>query len=160
MPTNANRSSIARHIAIFELIREAGLEGMVAKRRQSKYEGALKEDWLKIKCLRVHDFVVGGWIPNGRRPGALLLGEFVDGHLRYVGEIGSESDAKIVASIARDLIPRSTSPFTDRIANGRAKFCEPVIRVSVEFLEFTDDGYLRQASFRRFTDELVTAVSR
>jgi bifunctional non-homologous end joining protein LigD len=46
----------------FEAVREAELEGMVAKRRRSKYAGVLNDDWLKIKCMRVHDFVIGGWI--------------------------------------------------------------------------------------------------
>jgi bifunctional non-homologous end joining protein LigD len=48
--------------AFFNAVREAGLEGMVAKRRGSAYAGLLNDDWLKIKCLRVHDFVIGGWI--------------------------------------------------------------------------------------------------
>ena len=71
----------------FELVKQAGLEGMVAKRRLSKYSGTLTDDWLKVKCLRTHDFIIGGWIPDGSRPlGALLLGECIDGKLRCVGK--------------------------------------------------------------------------
>jgi bifunctional non-homologous end joining protein LigD len=71
--------------SFFEAVREAELEGMVAKRRGSEYTGGLNDDWLKIKCLRVHDFVIGGWISNpDKHIGALLLGEFVQGNLRYV----------------------------------------------------------------------------
>ncbi len=70
--------------AFYEVVREAGLEGMVAKRRRSAYRGGLAGDWLKVKCLRTHGFVVGGWIPapgSSRRVAALLLGEFTDGAL-------------------------------------------------------------------------------
>ena len=59
--------------AFFEAVSEAGLEGMVAKRRGSAYAGVLNDDWLKIKCLRVHDFVIGGWISNTNADGFRTL---------------------------------------------------------------------------------------
>lgn len=65
---------VGRGKAFFDSVREAGLEGVVAKRRNSKYAGVLNDDWLKVKCMRVHDFVIGGWISdNDRSIGALLL---------------------------------------------------------------------------------------
>lgn len=143
----------------FDVVKQAGLEGMVAKRRSSKYSGALSDDWLKVKCLRTHDFIVGGWILDGGRPfGALLLGELVDGELRYVGQVGSPSDTRIMRAITRGLKPRTHPPFSDVIPHSEAKFCEPAIRVSVEFQDMTDDGYLRHAAFRRFADELTRAL--
>jgi len=54
------------------------------------------------------------------------------------------------------LTPRASSPFKDRIPEAGAKFCEPALRVGLEFQDMTDDGYLRRAAFRRFTDELIT----
>jgi bifunctional non-homologous end joining protein LigD len=140
----------------FELVKQAGLEGMVAKRRLSKYSGTLTNDWLKVKCLRTHDFIVGGWVPNdGRQVGAFLLGELIDGRLRYVGQVGSPSDARVTRAIARMLRPLPQSPFSDTIPHEGARFCEPAIRVGVEFQDMTDDGYLRHAAFKRFTDELL-----
>ncbi len=63
--------------AFFEAVRETELEGVVAKPRGSAYAGVLNDDWLKIKCMRVHDFVVGGWLSSGdSQISALLLGEF------------------------------------------------------------------------------------
>jgi bifunctional non-homologous end joining protein LigD len=93
--------------AFFDAVRQAGLEGMVAKRRRSQYLGTLTEDWLKVKCLRTHDFVIGGSVPDGN--GAfkvLLLGEFVDGELRYVGQIQAGSAVRVAARISRMLAPR------------------------------------------------------
>jgi bifunctional non-homologous end joining protein LigD len=145
--------------AFFDSVRQAGLEGMVAKRRASKYTGALNDDWLKVKCMRVHDFVVGGWISDTDQSiGALLLGEFVDGDLRYVGQVRSPSDSRVMSAVRRLLIPRAISPFRDEMNDLEAKFCEPAFRASVEFLDFTDDGYLRHPAFRRFADELFSKI--
>ena len=111
-----NRSAIATISwgmgkGFFEAVREAELEGMVAKRRRSKYAGVLNDDWLKIRCMRVHDFVIGPWVSNGdEQMGTLLLGEFVEGVLRYVGTVGSPSDSRVMRSIARLLSRRAISP--------------------------------------------------
>jgi hypothetical protein len=54
------------------------------------------------------------------------------------------------------LTPRAESPFKDPIPEAGARFCEPALRIGVEFQDMTDDGYLRHATFRRFSDELIT----
>jgi ATP-dependent DNA ligase len=106
----------------FEAVREVELEGMVAKRRRSKYAGVFNDDWLKIRCMRVHDFVIGPWVSNGdEQMGTLLLGEFVEGVLRYVGTVGSPSDSRVMRSIARLLSRRAISPFRDDISEPTAK---------------------------------------
>ncbi len=58
----------------------------------------------------------------------------------------------------RLLTPRAISPFTDEMNDLEAKFCEPAFRASLEFLDFTDDGYLRHPAFQRFADELFSKV--
>jgi hypothetical protein len=58
--------------------------------------------------------------------------------------------------VSRTLRTRAGSPFKDLITVRGVKFCEPTIRVGIEFVDFTDDGYLRRAAFRRFDDELIT----
>jgi hypothetical protein len=80
--------------------------------------------------MRTHDFIVGGWIPDGaRRCGALLLGELLNGELRYVGQVGSPADTRMMRAITRGLKPRTHSRFRDVISHPEAKFCEPAIRV-------------------------------
>ena len=93
--------------SFFELVRNAGLEGIVAKRRQSIYSGALTTDWLKVKCLRKHDFVVGGWLPDETRRGApaLLLGEFFADALHYVGIVEDGFDRRRFARDPPELDP-------------------------------------------------------
>jgi ATP-dependent DNA ligase len=108
---------------------------------------------------RVHDFVIGGWVPTGdEQMGALLLGEFVEGALRYVGRVGSTSDSRVMRAVARLLSPRATSPFRDAITDPSAKFCEPAFRAGVEFMDFTEYGFLRHPAFRRFSDDVVSKI--
>jgi bifunctional non-homologous end joining protein LigD len=133
---------------------------MVAKRRRSRSAGALNEDWLKVKCLRIHDFVIGQWLGSDKRqPSALLLGEFLGDALRYVGQIGNSSDSRLMSGALRLVNSRATSPFEGNIATtSDVHFCEPTMRASVEFLEFTEDGYLRYPTFRRLADEVFSKI--
>jgi len=115
---------IGRGKDFFDSVRELGLEGMVAKRRLSEYVGTLNGDWLKVKCLCVHDFVIGGWIEGAeKRMNALLLREFIDGELRYVGQVGSPLDSHVMRAVAKMLTPRTASPFADAVENADFKFC-------------------------------------
>lgn len=95
----------------------AGLEGIIAKRRESKYAGRRTGDWLKIKCPRVSRFVIGGWTdPDGGRShlGALLLGQYEEGGgLRFVSRVGTGFDDRMLGTLARRLaaIAREKPPF-------------------------------------------------
>ena len=149
---NRNLVRLCDHIigqgkAFFETVKEAGLEGMVAKRRQSLYHGRLTDDWRKVKCMRLHHFVVDGWEEDF---GAVLIGEHVDGQLRYFGKVASRFDSRKLESITRKLPLRKSSPFVDPIPEADVRFCEPAVRVPVQFLEITEGGYLRHASLRLF----------
>jgi bifunctional non-homologous end joining protein LigD len=140
----------------FDLVRATGLEGMVAKRRRSSYLGRLTDDWLKIKCLRTHDFIVGGWLrgETDRDVRALLLGEFFGDVLRYLGAVQVQAGfgRHTWREIARGLIPQERSPFADTIPDRDARFCEPSRRVPIEFAEFTEDGHLRRSALSCFTE--------
>ncbi len=139
--------------AFYESVREAGLEGMVAKHRRSAYRGRLTGDWLKVKCLRTHGFVVGGWIPDHgscRRITALLLGEFIGGALHYVGKVDTGFDAKTRQDIGDALEMRADSPFEESVPEPDAVFCKPDVRVPIEFVDFTETGLLRRPVFSRF----------
>ncbi|MGH3075457.1 MAG: non-homologous end-joining DNA ligase, partial [Gaiellales bacterium] len=83
---------------LYEKAREQGLEGVMAKRRDSRYEpGRRSHAWLKLKVRREQEFVVGGWEPGSvvhRDLGALLLGVYQDGELHFAGEVGSGLGAR------------------------------------------------------------------
>ncbi|MDP9396382.1 MAG: non-homologous end-joining DNA ligase [Actinomycetota bacterium] len=138
--------------------RAAGLEGVVAKRRDSPYEpGRRSPLWRKVKILRTQEVVIGGWKPGeGRRAGgigSLLLGVRRDQGLVYAGHVGTGFTAGMLADLARLLRPleRATSPFAGPVpalhARG-AHWVTPALVGEVEFGEWTRDGMLRHPSWR------------
>jgi hypothetical protein len=79
-----------------------------------------------------------GWIGNGA--GALeglLLGEFINGGLRYLGRVENNLAPPVVARVLSTLTPRAGSPFKDPIPEAHASFCEPALRIGVEFQDIT-----------------------
>ena len=141
---------------------ERQLEGVVAKRRDSRYEpGRRSGAWIKIKNVARQEFVIGGWVPGeGRRRdriGALLVG-LPDGAdaLRYCGRVGTGMSERDLDELRALLAPleRPTSPFA---AGPRppadAIFCEPRLVCEVEFTEWTRDGLLRAPSFKGLRDD-------
>jgi len=81
--------------------------------------------------MRLHHFVAGGWAQDF---GAVLIGEHVDGQLRYFGEVASRFDNLKLKSLTKNLPPRKASPFIDPIAETDVRFCELTLRVPVQFL--------------------------
>ncbi len=134
-----------------------GLEGVVAKKRSSKYaEGRRSETWLKVKHHLTQEVVVGGWRPGaGRRAGgigSLLLGVPGPDGLEYVGRVGTGFRDRDLDEIADVLEPlaRKTSPFVDvpRPDARDARWVRPSRVGEVRFAEWTGDGRLRQPSWR------------
>jgi bifunctional non-homologous end joining protein LigD len=150
--------------AFFELASEQRLEGMVAKRAKSAYSGARTRDWIKIKCQRRQEFVIGGYTdPQGSRGhfGALHLGVY-DGpaaapRLVYVSKVGTGFDDARLATIAEKLRPltRATPPFdTGAIPTGRGHhWVEPRLVAEVRFTDWTEDGGLRHPTFIGLRDD-------
>ncbi|GGK98585.1 bifunctional non-homologous end joining protein LigD [Curtobacterium luteum] len=137
--------------------RRRGLEGVVAKKRTSRYaEGRRSEAWLKVKHHATQEVVVGGWKPGaGRRAGgigSLLLGVPGPDGLEYVGKVGTGFRDRDLDEIADTLGPleRKTSPFVDvPRPDARDAHWVRATRVGeVEFAEWTGDGRLRQPSWR------------
>ena len=132
---------------------EQGLEGVVAKKRDSAYASKRSRDWLKIKCHLRQEFVIGGYtVPQGARThfGALHLGLYDRGELVYVSKVGTGFDDRALVSISEKLRPlvRSTSPFVRGTPAGRGHtWVEPRLVAEVRFGEWTRDGGIRHPSF-------------
>jgi len=130
-----------------------GLEGIIAKRADAAYKPRRTRDWLKIKCVRQQEFVIGGWSPSGRnRPFAsLLLGVYEDGALHYAGRVGTGFDTEQLDEIAALLKPRrrTTKPFESVPAGiaRNARWVTPDLVAQVRFAEMTRDGAVRHAVF-------------
>ena len=130
-----------------------GWEGLIAKRLGTPYVSTRSRDWLKLKCTRAQELVVGGFTaPRGSRTdlGALLVGHFEDGRLRYAGKVGTGFTHATLRELSERLAPlvRETSPFEPEKAIPRAAtWVEPELVAQIAFMEWTSDGRLRHPSF-------------
>jgi ATP-dependent DNA ligase len=127
-----------------------GWEGVIAKRRDSRYEQRRSPHWLKMKCEARQEFVVGGFTdPQGARVGlgALLVGHYEQDDFVFAGKIGTGFDTALLLDLrARlDAIEISTPPFTKAIGlpRLRAHWVQPLIVVEIGFIEWTVHGKLR-----------------
>jgi bifunctional non-homologous end joining protein LigD len=139
---------------------EKGWEGLVAKRAASPYAHARSKDWLKFKCSNEQEFIVIGWTePQGARSGlgALLVGYYEDGDLRFGGKVGTgfrERELTMLSGRLRRL-ERSTSPLRDTkgIALKGVHWVRPELVAQVGFAEWTPDGKLRQPRYLGLRDD-------
>jgi len=143
----------ARGEDFYEAAAAQRLEGILAKRADSRYVGGRSRDWLKIKCHLRQEFVIGGWTdPQGTRGafGALHLGVYEAERLVYAGKVGTGFDDKTLRAI-RDLLKplaRATSPFDERTPTGRGHhWVEPTLVAEVRFTEWTEEGGIRHPAF-------------
>jgi bifunctional non-homologous end joining protein LigD len=139
---------------------EAGLEGIVSKRTDSKYRSGRFKDWLKIKCHHGEEFVIGGYSKSDvkTRPfSSLLLGTFEDGALNYAGKVGTGFDTATMAMLAKRFKPlqRASSPFANVPAAERkgAVWLKPNLVCAVNYAEWTRDGRLRHPSFQGLRED-------
>jgi bifunctional non-homologous end joining protein LigD len=156
-------------IMLFRAAAATGMEGVVAKKRDSVYAaGRRVRTWLKIKTSRSDEFVVVGYTSgSGRRSdtlSSLILGSYDEnGKLRYAGHVGTGFDAAGLDDLLRRLRPlrRATSPFQGPIPRGGAAsrtggpgvWVEPKIVAEIRYSERTEDGRLRHPVFVRVRDD-------
>ncbi len=141
--------------ALLDATAELGVEGVVAKRLDSRYEpGRRSSGWVKVKNVALQDVVIGGWTPGegGRssRFGALAVGVVDDDGLKYAGKVGTGFTEQTLGLVQRELEPLGTdeSPFHGRQPPKGTHFVEPKLVASVEFREWTRSGTLRAPSFK------------
>jgi DNA ligase D-like protein (predicted ligase) len=129
-----------------------GWEGLIAKRVDAPYSGGRSRDWLKFKCAAEQELVIGGFTaPKGTRTelGALLLGYYDSGRLRYAGKVGTGFTEETLRRLSSSLAPleRSSSPFADEVKERNTTWVEPRLVAQVGFSEWTRDGRLRHPRF-------------
>ena len=145
-----------------------GWEGVIAKRRDSRYEHRRSPHWLKMKCEASQEFVVGGFTdPQGVRNGlgALLVGYFENDDLVYAGKLGTGFNTKLLLELrARlDALEIPQPPFTRAVGlpRLRAHWVRPTIVVQAGFIEWTKFGKLRHPRFLRIrSDKAAREVVR
>ena len=146
--------------ALLQLANDRGLEGIIAKRKASRYQaGRRSPDWLKIKSRPQQEFVVCGFTEGkGSRKyfGALLLGAYRNGKLRYFGHSGTGFSEKGL----KDAINRLRPLFTNQLPvenppkiPEKIQWVQPELVCEVAFAEWTLDGELRQTTFLGWRDD-------
>jgi bifunctional non-homologous end joining protein LigD len=144
---------------LLEVARSHGLEGVVGKRRTSRYEpGRRSPAWIKTALLHTQEVVVGGWTAGeGRRAqtiGALLLGAYDgSGSLRYLGHVGTGFTEAALRALLVELRAReqSTSPFDEEVPREearKARWVRPELVGDVVYRVLTKEGRLRHAAWR------------
>jgi DNA ligase D-like protein (predicted ligase) len=146
--------------ALFADACKRGLEGLIAKRADSPYQpGARSGDWLKLKCSHEQELVVGGFTaPKGSRTdfGALLVGYYEDGALRYAGKVGTGFNRETLRRLGARLrkLERARSPFADvdPVPPG-THWVDPRLVGQFAFSEWTRDGRLRHPRYLGLRDD-------
>jgi bifunctional non-homologous end joining protein LigD len=144
----------------FEEACRKGWEGLIAKRADSAYTDRRSRDWLKLKCEQGQELVVGGFTaPRGTRTelGALLLGYYDDGALRYAGKVGTGFDRETLRDLGARLraLRRDDPPFADAasIRERLVTWVEPELVAQIGFTEWTGAGRLRHPRFLGLRDD-------
>jgi bifunctional non-homologous end joining protein LigD len=143
-------------------LREAcarGWEGLIAKRADAPYRpGRRSPDWLKFKCVHEQELVIGGWTdPQRSRTGfgALLVGYYQNGSLRFAGKVGTGFDHRVLELLSarfRDLAAGS-SPFNEQVREKGAHWLRPELVAQIGFSEWTRDGKLRHPRYLGLRDD-------
>jgi bifunctional non-homologous end joining protein LigD len=130
-----------------------GWEGLIAKRADSAYVHSRSTDWLKFKCANSQELVIGGYTdPKGKRTGfgALLVGYYEHGRLRYAGRVGTGYDDATLERLGGRLskLERRSSPFADEdIPKKGVHWIAPKLVAEAAFTEWTERGRLRHPRF-------------
>ena len=177
LPLLARKSVLQRAIAFADPIRfsehlseegevafraacEKGWEGLVAKRASAPYTHGRSKDWLKLKCVNEQEFVVLGWTdPHGSRSGlgALLVGYYEDGKLRFGGKVGTGFNERELVRLMGllALLEQTTPSVTDAkgLTMKGVHWVRPQLVAQVGFSEWTPDGKLRHPRYIGLRDD-------
>jgi bifunctional non-homologous end joining protein LigD len=145
----------------FEVMQKKGLEGMIAKRADSLYsEGSRSNDWLKVKHMLTDEAVIAGYTaPGGSRKyfGALILGSYENGELKYIGHTGTGFDFKTLKDVYQKMQPLVTAknPFAGKVrVNAKVTWVKPKLVCNLKYTEITDEGARRHPVFTGLRTDL------
>jgi bifunctional non-homologous end joining protein LigD len=135
---------------------EANLEGVVGKKSDSVYSGTRNGDWIKLKCDKRQEFVVGGYTLSDKKTSgvsSLLLGVYEGNDLVYSGRAGTGLSVRSMTELENKFgnIKRETAPFKQAPqarSNEKIIWLEPQLVAEIKFAQWTEDNLLRQASFK------------
>ncbi|HEY2236760.1 MAG TPA: DNA ligase D [Candidatus Angelobacter sp.] len=162
LPSDVVRYSehfIGKGEELLKAVRAKGLEGIIAKQAQSRYESKRSPNWIKIKVTCQQDFVVCGYILGEREPfGSLVLGYFKDKKLVYAGNVGSGFTQQSLKAVFEKIKPLITKkPVLSDVPReiGEVTWIKPELVCAVKFTSWTKDDRLRAPVFLGLRTEVV-----
>jgi bifunctional non-homologous end joining protein LigD len=141
-----------------------GLEGIVAKRRDSVYRSGRVETWLKLKCKKSGTFPIVAFVEKlGAKPrkiASLYVGRRDGNALIYGGKVRSGYTEEFAREVRERLDPliQRQSPLSEHVKKPKATWVQPLVEAEVEYSGITDDGLLREAVFKGLRDDLAAPV--
>jgi bifunctional non-homologous end joining protein LigD len=142
---------------MYEHVQRMGLEGIVGKKADSPYRGGRSKGWVKVRTVRVEDFVVVGWTePKGSRGGfgSLHIAQYDEEGLVYLGSVGSgfkDSELGELLDVLKGIEIDECPCSRGEVPKGKGHhWVRPKLVVEVKYKELTDHGLARQPSFSRF----------
>jgi bifunctional non-homologous end joining protein LigD len=146
---------------LLETARAHGLEGIIAKNRDSKYRSGRTGDWLKIKCVQSESFIVFGYeqssIARGGL-GSLLLAARHGSDWKYVGSVGTGFKERDAIDLKRMLDKLKTNSPAVPVRGKKLVFAQPTLIAEIDFRGWTSDGHLRHASYKGLREEQDNAA--
>lgn len=130
---------------------EHGLEGIIAKHRDSAYRSGRLGDWLKVKCIQSDSFVIVGYEPSTAARGgigSLLLAAYQGGAFVYIGSVGTGFKERDALELRRMLDTLKTRRAPVAVDKKGVVFVQPTLIAEIEYRAWTDDGKLRHASYK------------
>ncbi len=145
----------------FDVACEAGMEGIIGKKIDSKYSGTRNGDWIKLKCDKRQEFVIGGYTLSDKKTSglsSLLLGVYEGDDLIYAGRAGTGFNKRNIKELETKLksLTRADSPFKNAPksrSSEKITWIEPKLAAEIKFAEWTEDNQLRQASYKGFRED-------
>lgn len=132
---------------LWKKVQRIKLEGVMAKRANSKYHKTRDSSWLKIKNTKSIEAIIIGYTSEKRRISALALGAYHKGKLIYIGKVAAGLDEKTISHLSNELV--STKKHIQADAIKGINFTKPRVVVEVKYLEITPDRKLRAPSLLR-----------